>query len=152
MTRRCSGDAGQAAGIETIPFGILVFVSVTLLIVNAWGIVTNQGAADSIAREYLRAYTSADSRADALSAGGQVAQLVAADRGLQAGRVHITVPTTWGPCVTAQVTVTVDEPEIRAPFLGGFGTSELTATHRDRIDAYRAGVTGTDAGADCDAP
>ena len=149
MSRRCAGDRAQAAGIETIPFGILVFVSVTLLIVNAWGVVTNQGAADAIAREYLRAYTAADDREAALAAGEHVARLVADDRGLSAGRVHLTEPTAWGPCAIAQVTVTLDEPEIRAPFLGGFGTSELTVTHRDRIDAFRAGVSGTRAGADC---
>jgi hypothetical protein len=147
--RRCRGERGQAAGIETIPFGILVFVSVTLLMVNAWGIITNQGVADSIAREYLRAYTSADNQPDALRAGRQVARLVADDRGLPPSRVHITDATAWGPCAVAQVTVTVDEPEIRAPFLGGFGTSELTVTHRDRIDAYRVGVSGAGRGANC---
>jgi hypothetical protein len=149
MTRRWAGDAGQAAGVETVALGILVFVSVTLLIVNAWGMVTNQGVADSIAREYLRAYTAADTRPAALQAGDQVAQLVASDRGLPARRVHIIEPVAWGPCVTAQVTVTIDEPEIRAPFLGGFGTSELTVTHRDRIDGHRAGLAGNDAGGTC---
>ena len=38
-SRRLRGESGQVAGIEVIPFGFLLLVVVTLLVVNAWAVV-----------------------------------------------------------------------------------------------------------------
>ncbi len=149
-SHRLSGERGQAAGFETIPFGILVFVTFTLLIVNAWGVVTNRGLADSMAREYLRAYVAAPSRDAARRDGRAIALAVAAGRGMPADRVKITDATAWGPCAVATVTVSVAQPIIRAPFVGGLGTTHITTTRRDLVDGHRAGIGPTDR-ANCDA-
>lgn len=143
-TRRgCRGERGQMAGLETLPFGVLVFISGTLLVVNAWAIVTNRTTADSIAREYLRAYTKATTRTDALASGQRVVDALVDARGLPRDRVRIEPPATWAACDVAVVTVHLTVPEVRAPFLGGFGSTDLVVTHRDRIDAYRQGVPAT---------
>lgn len=140
MKRFHLDERGQMAGIETIPFGILVFVAGTLLVTNAWAGVTNRTTADSIAREYLRAYTRAETRPEGLADGARAAQLVAASHQLGADRVQVVEPTAWAACALATVQVTITVPEIRAPFLGGFGTQEVRVTHRDRIDSYRAAI------------
>lgn len=136
------GERGQLAGIETVPLGILVFVAGTLLVVNAWAVVTNRTTANSIAREYLRAYTNAPDRTEGLAAGARVARTVATAHDLPAERVRLVVPDEWGPCVVATVAVTISVPEVRAPFLGGFGTTEVTVVHHDRISGHRAERTG----------
>lgn len=143
-------ERGQMAGIEAIPFGILVFLAGTLLVSNAWAVVTNRTTAESIAREYLRAYTHAADRPHALIAGARAASLTASAHGLGPDRVGIVEPSVWTRCAVATVTVTINVPEVRAPFLGGFGTQEVEVTHRDRIDAYRAGIppSGTTDGCD----
>ena len=119
---------------------MLVFISGTLLIVNAWAVVTNRSTADSLAREYLRAYTKEPSRPAALAAGQRVVDAILDADGLPHDRVRIDPPTQWAACAAATVTVRLTVPEVRAPFLGGFGTTEIVVTHRDRLDGYRAGV------------
>ena len=152
MTRLRRSDRGQAAGIETVPFGILVFISGALLVVNAWAIVTTRSGAASVAREYMRAYTRGASRGDALRRADAVAATVASEQGFGDGAVAIDRPRVWGACELAEVTVRVRVPEIRAPFLGGFGTTEVVVTHRNRIDAYRdSDPTATGEGLPCDA-
>src|SRR5690606_2186473 len=47
VTRR--GERGQVAGIEALPFGLLIFVAGTLLVVNIWGVVDTKFAADTAA-------------------------------------------------------------------------------------------------------
>jgi hypothetical protein len=148
-TRRAHGERGQAAGIETIPLGVLVFISGTLLIVNAWAIVTNRSTADSLAREYLRAYTKESSRPDALAAGQRVVDAILHAHGIPRGRARIEPPTQWLACAPAIVTVHLSVPEVRAPFLGGFGTTEIVVTHRDRLDGYRAGLPTDGSGPPC---
>jgi hypothetical protein len=145
---RVHGEHGQAAGIETLPFGVLVFIAGTLLVVNAWAVVTNRATADSIAREYLRSYTKETSRPAALDAGRRVVDAIVASRGLPPGRVHVDPPTAWGACAVATVTVHLTVPDIHAPFLGDLGTHQITVIHRDRIDAYRRGVASTASGQD----
>jgi hypothetical protein len=127
---------------------VLVFVAGTLLVVNAWAVVSNRATADSLAREYLRAYTKESSRPDALEAGQQVVDAIVASHVMPADRVHVDPPTAWGACAVAVVTVRLTVPDIQAPFLGSLGSHRITVVHRDRIDAYRRGVAATTTGQD----
>ena len=91
-THRARGtESGQAAGIETIPFGILVFIGGLLLVVNVWAVVDTRAALDTAARDYLRAYTSSSTSALGRAAGREAAL---ASMGARAhGRaVEITAP------------------------------------------------------------
>ncbi|MGZ4694068.1 MAG: hypothetical protein ACXWA3_10620, partial [Acidimicrobiales bacterium] len=49
-------DRGQLAGIEVLPFGVLVFVVGALLITNAWAVVDAKIAVDAASREAVRTY------------------------------------------------------------------------------------------------
>lgn len=146
------GEHGQVAGIEAVPFGIAIFVGLTLVIVNGWAQLNARGVADSIAREYLRAYTQSDSAGAALAAGDRAVARVVAAHQLGATKVSVEPPTVFAPCAKAQVTVRLEIPAVRVPFIGTLGSAEVSAVGNDRIDAYRVlEGGGTLAGTDCDA-
>lgn len=141
-------------GVETIPFGILVFVSFTLLVFNLWAVIDARMVAGSAAREYTRAYTESPDRAAARTAGAAAARAVVGAHGRDADALTITVPVEpFGPCQRATVTITMSVPAVRAPFVGSIGTSNVHATSSELVDAYRSGgqvSTNALAGTDCD--
>lgn len=129
-------ESGQAAGIETIPFGILVFIGGLLLVVNVWAVVDTRAALDTAARDYLRAYTSSSTSALGRAAGREAAL---ASMGARAhGRaVEITAPDEpFGPCRPATVELRLEVPAIRAPFIGSIGTTAVTATETELVQPY----------------
>ena len=144
-------DRGQVAGIEAVPFGIAVFVGLTLVIVNGWAQINARGVADSMAREYLRAYTQSTSATEAHAAGDRAVSRVAAAHRLGDTTVSVEPPTVFAPCAKAEVTVRLEIPAVRIPFIGTLGSAEVSAVGRDRIDAYRVlDGGGSLAGSDCD--
>lgn len=151
---RRRGEGGWVAGAESLPFGVLVFVSFTLLIVNAWAAVDARMTATSAAREYLRAYTEARNLPEARSHGERAAQQVMTAHDRRASSLTITPPTdAFGPCQRATVTVTLQVPAIRAPFVGSIGSSRVTATASELTDPYRSGgdvAKDALAGTECD--
>lgn len=144
--RRGRGDAGQVGGVEVLPFGFLVFVSATLLIVNAWGVIDAKFAVTSAAREAVRAFVEADSAAD----GSRVASA----RGLETleaygrnderaavGAPELDEP--FGRCARVSITVSYEVPLIAIPFIGGFGSATtVQATHSAVVDPFRSGLAG----------
>lgn len=146
---RCRGDRGQAGGMEVLPFGLLIFVGGALLIINIWAVVDSKFAADAAARESARWVVEAagqSTSAAALRAGAtQIATDTLADHG-RLGPVQVDV----GPpdaafvrCERIHVTVALEVPAIRLPFLGGFGDAfDVRATRGELIDPTRSGVDG----------
>lgn len=145
--RRSRDQGGQVAGVEAVPFGILVFVGLVLAVVNAWGVVNARSVADSAAREYLRVYTQAPSRAAGLAQGGAAARRVLAGHDLR-GPVRIEEPAEFAPCAVTQVVVRIEVPAVRVPFLGGLGRTEVSARQRGRMDPYRVRSAGDAASLD----
>ncbi len=150
---RRRNDRGQVAGIETLAFGVLVFVIGTLIATNAWSIVTTRTSGQAIAREYLRAYTDERSAPDALRAGRRTALLVADRRGVPAGRLTIDDPDRFGPCQMARVRVEIEVPLVRLPLLGEVGQTTVTIESDERIEPYRIttgpGGSESDGGGSC---
>jgi hypothetical protein len=146
---RRRGERGQAGGMEVLPFGLLIFIGGALLITNIWGVVDSKFATDAAAREAARWVVEAAGQAtsaDALRAGAtQIATDTLADHGRR-GPVDVQV----GPagagfvrCERIEVTVAIQVPAIRLPFVGGFGDAfDVTATHGELIDPTRSGVDG----------
>lgn len=144
------GERGQAAGVEALPFGVLVFVTGTLIAVSAWGVLTARGVADAAAREYLRAYTRAPSAEQARAAGRRLAGEVFSARGVDPARVTMEEPTVFQACAPATVRVRVVVPLIRAPFIGALSETAVEVERTDRVDAYRVGVPrGPEPGTPC---
>ena len=143
---RCRGDAGQVGGIEVLPFGFLVFVAVTLLLVNAWGVIDAKLATTSASREAVRAFVEAPGLPDATAAAEMRAFEALAAYGRDGERATIEAPMLhdgYVRCGRVSLTVTYELPALEIPFLGGFGsviTVESTST--ELIDPFRDGVPG----------
>ena len=139
-------DRGQVAGVEAIPFGILLFVIGALLVANAWAVIDVKMTVASAAREAARAYVEAPSheqgRADAESAVRDV---------LNAHNRNAALATVDGPadqtaftrCSRISFTVSYPVPAMTLPFIGGFGTGfTVSATHSELVDPFRNDVPG----------
>jgi hypothetical protein len=130
-------ERGQAAGVETIPFGILVFIAGLLLVVNVWASVDARMAADAAARDYLRAYTAAATVAEAQQEGAASARRSLAARIGASARATVAAPTQpFGPCLPATVRIDIRVPAIAAPFLGTFGERTVTATLTELVQPF----------------
>lgn len=151
--RTARGDRGQVAGIEVLPFGLLVFVAGGLLLTNIWGVVDAKFAAGAAAREATR-YVVESARADVdpatIRAGAaSVARQTLDDHG-RTSPAEVTVrpdAAALTRCQRIEVTVSTEVPAIRIPFIGGYGEPfDIVATHSELVDPTRSGVAGK---ADC---
>ena len=141
-------DRGQLAGIEALPFGLLIFVIGALLITNAWALVDTKIAVDAAAREAVRAYVEAPDAATARTAAIAAADDTIVGHGRPVS--HLTVDITheagqsFARCVRVTVGVHYPVPALRLPWIGGLGHAfDVRAHHTERIDPYRSGLTGT---------
>ncbi len=144
-TNRVSGDAGQVAGIEVLPFGFLLFVAVTLLFANAWGIFDAKLAVSSAAAHGARSYSEADTAQSAHTAATLSAQatLRAYGRTNSAAKIDIVVTPQFHRCARVTVTVSYPVPTIRVPFLGGFGgTRVVQSSFSEIVDPFRNRLVG----------
>lgn len=139
-------DRGQVAGIEAVPFGILLFVAGALLIANAWTVIDVKMTVTSAAREAARTYVEAPDH----FTGRENADRAARDA-IVAHHRSATFATIDGPtdqsafsrCNRVTFTVSYPVPAITLPFIGGFGTGFIAkATHSEIVDPFRNGVPG----------
>ncbi len=140
VRERLRGDSGQFGGIEVLPFGFLLFVSVTLLFVNVWGVVDAKLAVTSAAREAARAYSESDDEPSArLAAEARASETLAAyGRGGARASVDVPVLSDFRRCARVTVTVGYEVPAIAIPFLGGFGSAQqVTSSFTEIVDPFR---------------
>lgn len=147
--RRCGGERGQVAGIEVLPFGLLVFIAGTLVVANLWGVIDSKFAADAAAREAARwvveRASAGTSPHDLRSGATELAVQTLADHGRTGpATVDLGPPgAAFVRCERITVTVAVRVPALRIPFVGGFGDAfEVAATHGELIDPTRSGLAG----------
>ena len=153
-----ASDAGMVAGIEALPFGLLVFVVGSLLVANAWAVVDAKLAVDAAARQATRTYVEADVTGG--SATGTDPERRAVDAGLAALGAHgrdpaaarvglsdlVTVggQTGYSRCARATFTASYEVPALTLPWIGGFGAGiDVTSSHSELVDPYRSGVPGS---------
>ena len=145
--RRCRGDRGQVGGIEVLPFGLLVFVSATLLFVNVWAVIDAKFAVTTAAREATRAYVESDSEGEAFAIAARRAEETLVAYGRSGDRATIDVPALsepFGRCARVVISVHYSVPAITIPFLGGFGSvTSVGSTHTELVDPFRDGLEGT---------
>lgn len=145
--RRWSDEGGVVGGFEALPFGFLVFVAGSLLLVNAWAVFDCHLAASAAAREAVRAFVEAPgtgSSEDARRAGDTAAEEALRGHGKDAGRMTIA----WDGdrlvrCQPVAVTVTYRVPTIAVPWIGAFGGGLLStsARHVEVVDPFRSGLS-----------
>lgn len=153
MSGRCTGDAGQAGGLEVLPFGILTFVSLSLVVCNAWAVVDAKFATDAAAREAARAFVEATGVREADAYASALEDAVSAGReafvahGNRAERLTIELVVDpargFARCTRAVFEASSEVPALTVPFLGGFGSSvSVRSTHSELVDPFRDGVPG----------
>jgi hypothetical protein len=145
------------AGIEAIPFGILIFVVGALFIANVWAVVDAKSAVDATAREATRHYvesqvdgsTTAEDAADSAVRAG-LAALAARGRDPSQATVELTGLDGVGGqsgftrCARATFTAEYDVPALTIPWIGGFGHGfTVTSHHSELVDPFRGGVPGS---------
>lgn len=150
---RWRDESGFVGGFEALPFGFLVFVAGTLLLVNAWAVFDSHLAASAAAREAVRTFVEADaSPVDALAAAEAAARGTIEGHGKEWERT--TLRWTGAELVRCQpVTATVrySVPLVAVPWVKAFGGGllETSARHTEVVDPYASGlsVDGFDPGA-----
>jgi len=138
-------EGGVIGGAEILPFGFLVFVVGTLLLLNVWGVIDGKLAAGAAAREAARAYVESPGPAE-VAMEDAVGAATAAFEGHRIRTDTLSVraidSTAFERCATATFEITYAVPTIRLPWIGGLGGSavEVRARHSEVVDPYRDGV------------
>lgn len=138
-------ELGQVGGMEAVIVGTLVFVFSTLLIVNAWAVVDAKLAVQAAAREATRAFVEAPDTASAMAAADAAGRQAIAGHGRDPERLRLVAPNA-AVRRCAVVSVTGEYPVRLTPLrlLGrAGGTLTVSATHTERVDAYRGGLAGS---------
>jgi hypothetical protein len=135
-------EAGQFAGIEVLPFGLLVFVVGVLVIANAWAVIDAKLAVVSAAREATRAYVETPPDSDPLARAEAAARAAIEAAGRDPSRLTITpVEADFSRCGRVRFEVQYPIPRLTVPFVGGYGQGfTATARHGEIVDPYRSGV------------
>ena len=133
----------MVAGLDGLLFGSLILLGGTVLIVNAWSVIETRQALDGAAREYLRAYTEAPDPRSAVSDADAAARasLAGGNRRLDV-RIRPPDTATFGPCALASVELSADVAAARIPFVGEFGSTQVSVAHTEMIDAHREVTSG----------
>lgn len=142
---RGHGDEhGAVGGVEVLPFGVLVFVALVLLIANLWAVVDAKMTVDAAAREAGRAFVEAPDLPAARAAARRAADDVARGAGRDPARLRLEDDgSPFLRCSFVEHRASYQVPSITLPFIGGFGRGfEVRGRHRESIDAFREGLPG----------
>lgn len=139
-------DRGQVAGVEALPFGILLFVVGALLVANAWAVIDAKMTVTSAAREAGRSYVEASRPDEARTQADAAAREAVRAHGRNPDRATIVGPDpaeAFTRCNRITFAVTYPVPALTLPFIGGFGHAfDVTATHSELVDPFRNDVPG----------
>lgn len=131
-----------------MPFGILIFLTGTLLIINLWGVVDAKFSTDAAAREGARSIVESSGIGRDPTGVEATATQIAVDTMRDHGRdgdvgVDISADGALVRCQRVHVTVRTEVPAIRIPFIGRIGPPfSITSTHSEIVDPTRSGVGG----------
>lgn len=146
LLTRLTDEDGVVGGLEALPFGVLIFVVGTLIVVNAWGVVDAKMTVATAAREAVRAYVEAPVGAPAETLARTAAEQTVDAFGRTARDPEITLSGEFVRCSRVTATVSYRVPAVRLPWVGGLGTLTARSTASEIVDPLRSGVEGE---ADC---
>jgi len=140
--RRRRDEAGQLAGAEALPFGLLVFVVGVLLVANAWSVVDAKLAVSAAAREATRAYVESPPDADPWARADAAARESVRSAGRNPDRLTVTpLEANFSRCAEVRFEARYQLPAFKIPFVGGVGEGFVAvARHSEIVDPYRSGV------------
>ncbi|CAN5280519.1 hypothetical protein BH18ACT4_BH18ACT4_02470 [soil metagenome] len=137
------------AGIEALPFGVLIFVVGSLIVANAWAVVDAKVAVVAAAREAARTYVESTDPATGEHNAVQAAEDALAGHGRASERLDLDIDDPGGlrRCERVEVTARYPVPALTVPWVGSFGEGFVVrATHSEVVDPFRDGLSGA---ADC---
>lgn len=143
--RRWRDESGFVGGFEALPFGFLVFLAGTLLLVNAWAVFDSHLAASAAAREAVRSFVESDGpEAEALDVATAAAVETLEGHGKDRSRMELT----WSGarlarCQPVTATVSYRVPLVAVPWIGAFGAGVLrtSARHSEIVDPLTSGLS-----------
>lgn len=145
LSVRWRDDRGQMAGIEALPFGVLVFVLGSLLLANVWAVVDAKLATTAAAREGARVYVESADAPEAIEAGTDAARRSITGHGRDADRARITFThdddRPFARCTRVRTSVSYRVPALDLPLVGGLGSAiTVESTHSEVVDPFRDGL------------
>jgi hypothetical protein len=141
--RRWRDDTGAVGGAEVLPFGVLIFVVGSLLVLNAWAVIDAKLAIAAGAREAARAVAEAPPGTDVAALATAKAHEAVTAQGRDAATAGVTLAGSLERCAPVEVTVTYRIPAIVMPWGVGFGNGvELRSTASELVDPLRSGLGG----------
>jgi hypothetical protein len=142
-SRRLRGDGGQVAGIEAIPFGLLVLTVGILVVAHTWAVVDAKFVATTAAREATRAFVEAPSVAVAGPAATTAAGAAVEQSGRDPGTLRLTrSATAFGRCAPTRYEAVLEVPAVAVPWRGDRAARSVRADHTEVVDPYRNGLPG----------
>lgn len=142
LLRRFAAEDGVVGGLEVLPFGVLVFVVGTLIVVNAWGVVDAKMSVATAAREAARAYVEAAPGTSAETAASEAAVQTLQTLGRTARPPTVEVNGGFVRCARVTATVSYRIPALRLPWIGGMGSFTARSTATEIVDPLRSGLPG----------
>jgi hypothetical protein len=141
-TRLRPDEAGQLAGAEALPFGILVFIVGVLLVANAWAVVDAKLAVSAAAREATRAYVESPPDSDPMARAEAAARDAVEGAGRDPSRLSLTaLDADFSRCAEVELEARYPVPALTIPLIGGYGRGfTAIARHAEIVDPYRSGV------------
>ena len=135
-------EAGQFAGVEVLPFGLLVFIVGVLLVANAWAVIDAKLAVVSAAREAVRAYVETPPGSDPVARAEAAARAAVEGAGRDPSQLTVTpVEAEFSRCAEVRFEARYPIPLLTLPLIGGYGQGfSAVATHGEIVDPYRSGV------------
>jgi hypothetical protein len=139
---RARDERGQAAGLEAVTFGLLLFVGGSLLVANAWGVVDAKLAASAAAREAARAYVEASAGPE--GAARRAAADAVAGQGRNPARLTLRTEGLFARCARVTAEARYPVPVVVIPWVGSFGQGiTVRARHSEVVDPYRSDGPGS---------
>ena len=137
-------EAGQLAGGEALPFGILVFLVGVLVVANAWAVIDAKMAVTSAAREATRAYVESPPPPDGdpLTVAEAAAREAVGGMGRDPAKLTITaLESDFRRCGQARFEARYTVPALTIPLIGAYGNGfTVVSRHSEIVDPYRSGV------------
>lgn len=141
--RRMRGDGGQVAGIEAVPFGLLVLTVGILVVAHTWAVVDAKFVTTAAAREATRAYVEAPSSDLATAWATEAAIEVVERAGRDPGTLRLTGGASrFGRCVPTRHEAVLEIPAVAVPWRDDRPSVSVRGHHTEVVDPYRNRVPG----------
>lgn len=135
-------ERGVVGGLEVLPFGLLVFVCMSLVLANAWAVVDAKLAVEDAAREAGRAYVEAHDADTASAAAARAARASMTGAGRDPSRLQLSDNSpAYERCEVVEHTTSYRVAAVNVPFVGGFGQGvTVHGHHREVLDPFASGM------------